>query len=132
MFIDEIQYMKEDELESLMTALHRVNQRSLPIVIMAAGLPKIAKIAGDVKSYAERLFQFVEIGTLAAEDARKALTEPATQFHVTYEPDALQYIIDVTEGYPYFLQEYGKWVWESATSCGRHYESGCGSCLSKI
>lgn len=113
LFIDEIQYMKEDELESLMTALHRVNQRSLPIVIMAAGLPKIAKIAGDVKSYAERLFQFVEIGTLAAEDAKKALTEPAAQFRVTYEPDALQYIIDVTEGYPYFLQEYGKWVWEA-------------------
>lgn len=113
LFIDEIQYMKEDELESLMTALHRVNQRSLPIVIMAAGLPNIAKIAGDVKSYAERLFQFVEIGTLAAEDAKKALTEPAAQFRVTYEPDALQYIIDVTEGYPYFLQEYGKWVWEA-------------------
>lgn len=113
LFIDEIQYMKEDELESLMTALHRVNQRSLPIVIMAAGLPNIAKIAGDVKSYAERLFQFVEIGTLATENARKALTEPAAQFHVTYEPDALQYIIDVTEGYPYFLQEYGKWAWET-------------------
>ena len=113
LFIDEIQYMKEDELESLMTALHRLNQKGLPIVIMAAGLPKIAKIAGDVKSYAERLFQFVEIGTLTAEDAKKALTEPAAQFHVTYEPEALQYILDITEGYPYFLQEYGKWTWEA-------------------
>lgn len=113
LFIDEIQYMKEHELESIMTALHRLNQRGLPVVIIAAGLPKIAKIAGDVKSYAERLFQFVEIGTLSDEEAKKALAEPAAQFHVTYDEDALAYIIAVTEGYPYFLQEFGKWAWES-------------------
>lgn len=113
LFIDEIQSLTDAELESLMMAIHRSNQRGLPLIIMAAGLPKIAKLAGDVKSYAERLFSFISIGTLGQEDAEKALQEPASRFGVTYESQALEKILDVTEGYPYFLQEYGKWVWES-------------------
>lgn len=113
LFIDEIQGLTDAELESLMMAIHRSNQRGLPLIIMAAGLPKIAKLAGDVKSYAERLFSFISIGTLGKEDAEKALQEPASRFGVAYEPQALANILDVTEGYPYFLQEYGKWAWES-------------------
>lgn len=113
LFIDEIQGLTDAELESLMMAIHRSNQRGLPLIIMAAGLPKIAKLAGDVKSYAERLFSFISIGTLGKEDAEKALQEPASRFGVAYEPQALTKILDVTEGYPYFLQEYGKWAWES-------------------
>lgn len=113
LFIDEIQGLTDAELESLMMAIHRSNQRGLPLIIMAAGLPKIAKLAGDVKSYAERLFSFISIGTLGKEDAEKALQEPASRFGVTYAPQALTKILDVTEGYPYFLQEYGKWAWES-------------------
>lgn len=112
LFIDEIQYMKENEFEALMEALHRVNQKGYPLAIFAAGLPKIAKIAGDVKSYAERLFDFVEIGSLSAEAAALALIEPARKFSVHYDEDAVQEILTVTQGYPYFLQEYGKWVWD--------------------
>lgn len=113
LFIDEVQSLTDAELESLMMAIHRSNQRGLPLIIMAAGLPKIAKLAGDVKSYAERLFSFISIGTLDEKDAAKALQEPASRFGITYEPTALTKILDVTEGYPYFLQEYGKWAWES-------------------
>lgn len=114
LFLDEIQYMKESELEALMTALHRINQKGLPVVVFAAGLPKIAKITGDVKSYAERLFDFVEIGSLPELDAALALKEPARRFQVAYADDAVAHIVKVTAGYPYFLQEYGKWVWETA------------------
>ncbi len=112
LFIDEIQYMKENEFEALMEALHRVNQKGYPLVIFAAGLPKIAKIAGDVKSYAERLFDFIEIGSLPAAAAKLALTEPARRFSVRYTPGAVRDILQITQGYPYFLQEYGKWVWD--------------------
>lgn len=111
-FIDEIQYLKKAEFEALMEAIHRVNQKSYPIVIFAAGLPKITKIAGDVKSYAERLFDFIEIDSLNKEEAALALTEPAKRFKVQYTNEAVEKIITVTEGYPYFIQEYGKWIWE--------------------
>lgn len=111
LFIDEIQYLKDDEFEALIAAIHRVNQKALPVVIFAAGLPKIAKIAGDIKSYAERLFQFVSIGSLEREAAKLALAEPARRWQVSYSEDALAMILDVTECYPYFLQEYGKQVW---------------------
>ena len=112
LFIDEIQYMKENEFEALMEALHRVNQKGYPLVIFAAGLPKIAKIAGDVKSYAERLFDFIEIGSLPDAAAELALTEPARRFDVKFTSGAVRKILQITQGYPYFLQEYGKWVWD--------------------
>lgn len=112
-FIDEIQYMKSNEFEALMAALHRINQKGYPLVIFAAGLPKIAKIAGDVKSYAERLFSFIEIDSLLPKEAIAALIEPAKRLDISYADDALQEVIAITEGYPYFLQEYGKWIWES-------------------
>ncbi len=111
LFIDEIQYLKEDEFEALIAAIHRVNQKGLPVTLFAAGLPKVAKIAGDIKSYAERLFAFIAIGSLEPDAAHLALTEPAKKLGVTYTPDAIQEIIRITEGYPYFLQEYGRQVW---------------------
>ena len=110
-FIDEVQYLKDDEFEALIAAVHRANQRSLPLVVFGAGLPKIAKIAGDIKSYAERLFYFIEIDSLDEEAARLALERPASQLGVTFERAALDKIIEITEGYPYFLQEYGQQVW---------------------
>lgn len=112
LFIDEIQYIKDDEFEALMEAIHRTNQKNYPIVIFSAGLPKIAKIAGDVKSYAERLFDFIEIDSLNNEEAKLALIEPAKKFQINYTDEAVNKIIEITQGYPYFLQEYGKWVWE--------------------
>lgn len=112
LFIDEIQYIKDSEFEALMEAIHRTNQKNYPIVIFSAGLPKIAKIAGDVKSYAERLFDFIEIDSLNNEEAKLALVEPAKRFQINYTDEAVNKIIEITQGYPYFLQEYGKWVWE--------------------
>ena len=112
LFIDEIQYIKDDEFEALMEAIHRTNQKNYPIVIFSAGLPKIAKFAGDVKSYAERLFDFIEIDSLNNEEAKLALIEPAKRFQINYTDEAINKIIEITQGYPYFLQEYGKWVWE--------------------
>ena len=112
LFIDEIQYIKDSEFEALMEAIHRTNQKNYPIVIFSAGLPKIAKIAGDVKSYAERLFDFIEIDSLNNEEAKLALIEPAKRFQINYTDEAVNKIIEITQGYPDFLQEYGKWVWE--------------------
>lgn len=112
LFIDEIQYIKDSEFEALMEAIHRTNQKNYPIVIFSAELPKIAKIAGDVKSYAERLFDFIEIDSLNNEEAKLALIEPAKRFQINYTDEAINKIIEITQGYPYFLQEYGKWVWE--------------------
>lgn len=113
-FIDEVQYLKDDEFEALMAAIHRCNQLGLPLVIFAAGLPKIAKIAGDIKSYAERLFKFVPVDKLEEEDAKLALTKPASKLGVSYEENALTEILRHTECYPYFLQEYGQQAWNFA------------------
>ncbi len=111
LFIDEIQYLKDDEFEALIAAIHRCNQKGLPVALFGAGLPKVTKIAGDIKSYAERLFHFVSIDSLQEEAARLALTEPARKLGVSYSDDAVKKIIKFTSGYPYFIQEYGKQVW---------------------
>ena len=111
LFIDEIQYLKDDEFEALITAVHRVNQKGLPVTLLAAGLPKVAKIAGDIKSYAERLFSFISIGSLENAAAKLALVEPAKKMGITFTEEAIDEILNITEGYPYFLQEYGKQVW---------------------
>lgn len=111
-FIDEVQYLKDDEFEALMAAIHRCNQLGLPIVVFAAGLPKIAKIAGDIKSYAERLFKFIPVDRLEEEDAKLALTEPAQKLGVNYTDEAIKEILKHTECYPYFLQEYGQQAWK--------------------
>ena len=111
---DEVQFLSVVELEALIAALHKTVQRQLPITLVGAGLPQIPRLAGEAKSYAERLFQFPTIGQLSQEEAADALTRPAGALGVTYAPAAVKAIIDFTEGYPYFLQEYGKLVWDRA------------------
>ena len=112
LFIDEVQYLKDDEFEALIAAIHRCNQLGLPIAVFAAGLPKIAKIAGDIKSYSERLFRFVPIDKLEPHDAELAITQPAARFGVCFDEEALAGILAETECYPYFLQEYGQQLWK--------------------
>lgn len=112
--IDEVQYLGEEDLRALIMALHRVAQRGLPFVLFGAGLPHVAGLAGEARSYAERLFDFPPVGPLDAESARRAISEPLRAERVTIAPEALTRIVDVTEGYPYFLQEWGKHTWNAA------------------
>lgn len=113
-FIDEMQYIADDELGALITALHRVNQSLLPVTMVGAGLPQLPGKFGNAKSYAERLFDFEVIGPLSAEDARRALHKPAQDEGADYEPAALDMIVAETQGYPYFIQEWGKHTWDMA------------------
>ncbi len=113
-FIDELQYVKEDELAALITALHRTSQRRLPIVMLGAGLPQVRGRMGQAKSYAERLFDFPEIGALTPEDARIAIAKPAQDEGVDIDGPALETVITQTQCYPYFLQEWGKHLWDVA------------------
>ncbi|MFG0320139.1 MAG: ATP-binding protein [Planctomycetota bacterium JB042] len=115
LFVDELQYVPEAELAALITALHRVSQRQLPVVLVGAGLPQLRGRTGKAKSYAERLFEFVEVGSLAEEDARVALAKPARDEGVAFEAAALDRIVRETGGYPYFLQTWGKHAWDAAT-----------------
>ena len=112
--LDEIQFLTVGQLESLIAALHRTVQRTLPITLVAAGLPQIPELAGEAKSYTERLFKFPSIGKLSEEDARLALVEPAEAQSVTFDDDAIELIVGYTEGYPYFIQEFGKAAWDLA------------------
>ena len=114
LFIDEVQYLKDAEFEALMAAIHRCNQLGLPLVLIAAGLPKNAKIAGDIKSYAERLFKFIPVDKLQEDDAKQALIQPAKKLGVQFTDAALSEILLQTDCYPYFLQEYGQQVWKYA------------------
>ena len=111
LLFDEIQFLQPQQLEALIAALHKLVQRELPVTLVGAGLPQIAELAGDAKSYAERLFKFPRIGELSDSDARRALSEPAKQEGVTFTSDALDLAAEVTGGYPYFLQELGYAVW---------------------
>lgn len=115
-FIDEIQYFSQKELGALIMAMHKVQQRQLPLVLLGAGLPILPGLAGESKSYAERLFSFPDIGALSEEDTTKALQEPAQAVGVSFEPIALREIFRLTKGYPYFLQEWGYQAWNLATS----------------
>lgn len=104
-FIDEIQYMKQNELGSLIAALHRTNQLGYPVMIIGAGLPKIYKMLSEEKSYSERPFLYKKIDSLTEEQSRKAIEEPAKKFGITYTDDAIKEIIAVTKGYPFFIQQ---------------------------
>jgi AAA ATPase domain len=115
LFIDELQYVEEEQLAALITVLHRAAQRKLPVVMIGAGLPQLRGQMGRAKSYAERLFDFPEIGPLDAVAAQDALAKPALAQQVVYEEAALQSILRQTRGYPYFLQEWGKHAWDVAT-----------------
>jgi hypothetical protein len=112
--IDEVQYFAEKELGALIMAMHKVQQRQVPVVLLGAGLPILPGLAGESKSYAERLFSFPEVGALIEQDAAKALREPAQNAGVFFEQDALDEIYKLTKGYPYFLQEWGYQSWNQA------------------
>ncbi len=112
-FIDEIQYMKQNELGALLTALHRVNQLGYPIMIIGAGLPKIYKMLSEERSYSERLFLYREIGTLTEEQSRKAIEEPVKKLGVVYTKDAIKKIIEITKGYPFFIQQMCQVVYKN-------------------
>lgn len=111
LLFDEVQFLSKTQLEALISALHKTVQRGLPVTMVGAGLPQIAELAGDAKSYSERLFKFPRIGNLDDSDARAALVEPAQAEKADYSDEALSLAIEVTGGYPYFLQELGYAVW---------------------
>ena len=114
--IDEIQYLSSLELNALIMAMHKMQQLQLPLVLVGAGLPILAGMAGDAKSYAERLFNFPDIGPLEEADANLALQDPVQEEEVEFEAVALHEIYRLTKGYPYFLQEWGYQVWNQAES----------------
>jgi DNA-binding CsgD family transcriptional regulator len=114
LFLDEIQYIEETQFAALISALHRCSQANLPITVVGAGLPQIRGLAGEAKSYAERLFDFPTVGPLAEDDARIAILKPAIEEGVTFEEDAVTSLLENTGGYPYFLQEWGKHAWDVA------------------
>ena len=114
LFVDELQYVREDELAALITALHRAAQRQSPVTLVGAGLPQLRARTGSAKSYAERLFDFPEVGPLDREAARRAIEKPARAEGVTIAADALDRILAQTLRYPYFLQEWGKHAWDAA------------------
>src|SRR3954447_8507771 len=111
---DEVQFLTTAELEALIAALHKTVQRQLPITLVGAGLPQLPRLAGEAKSYAERLFEFPMIGQLSEHEATEAILRPVEPLDVEYESDAVNAIVAYTEGYPYFLQEYGKLAWDHA------------------
>ncbi|TPE59564.1 ATP-binding protein [Sandaracinobacter neustonicus] len=112
--IDEIQYVKEAEMAALISALHAVAQAQLPVAMVAAGLPQLLGQMGRAKSYAERLFEYVEVAALVPGEARNAILIPIEREEESIEPAAVEAIVAATEGYPYFLQEWGKHAWDLA------------------
>ena len=120
LLIDELQYFSEKELSALIMAMHKMQQRQLPMVLLGAGLPILPRLAGESKSYAERLFSFPDIGALSEPDANKALQDPTQAVGVEFEPAALKEIFRLTQGYPYFIQEWGYQSWNRAAASPLH------------
>ncbi|MDE8342285.1 MAG: ATP-binding protein [Acidocella sp.] len=116
LFVDEVQYFQTAELSALIMAMHRIAQENMPVILFAAGLPQIIALFGNSKSYAERLFDFPEIGPLGPADASAALSKPAAVEQVRFSEQALGYIFSQSRGYPFFLQEWGYHTWNIAKS----------------
>ena len=114
--VDEIQYLSQKELGAIIMAMHKMQQKQLPLALFAAGLPVLPGMAGESKSYAERLFSFPEIGALSEVDAAKALRDPARDVGVEFQDDALKEVFRLTQGYPYFIQEWGYQSWNMAVA----------------
>ena len=112
--IDEAQDLSRDELKALCAISHQAGQRNWPFLVALAGLPNLPRLLSEAKSYAERLYAYTEITQLRDDAARQALTRPAAGEHVTWEDDAVSYVVTETQGYPYFLQEYGQATWDAA------------------
>lgn len=113
--LDEIQFLDEAALEALIAAIHKTVQRQLPITLVGAGLPQLPRLAGEAKSYAERLFRFPRIGALSDQAAAEALIDPARELGVEIDGRAVRTVLTYTEGYPYFIQEYGRLLWDRAS-----------------
>lgn len=113
-FIDEIQYLGSKEMSALIIALHRIQQLQLPLVFIGAGLPILPALVGESKTYAERLFFFPDVGPLSKEDVEEALQEPVSTMGVRFTKESLKEIFHLTEGYPYFVQEWGYQAWNHA------------------
>jgi hypothetical protein len=111
---DEMQFLRPDQFGPFVAALHRCVQRSLPVVFVGTGLPQVPKLAGEAKSYAERVFNYSSIGRLPTEAARLAIAEPARRQGVRYDAKALERMVEICDGYPFFVQHYGKFVWVRA------------------
>ncbi len=114
LFVDELQYLKEDQFAALISALHRCAQSSLPVAMVGAGLPQLPGRAGNAKSYSERLFDFPIVGALNREEAKKAIVKPAESKGVRFTDESIEKIFSKTKGYPYFLQEWAKHSWDVA------------------
>jgi hypothetical protein len=114
LFIDEVQYLSVHELAAVVVSCHEIAQRNLPLFFVGAGLPQIAALAGDAKSYAERLFDYPQVDSLDESAARAALQKPIIEAGAAIEDGAIKAILDVTQGYPYFIQEWGFRVWNAA------------------
>jgi len=113
-FLDEMQYLAQDQFAALIAALHRCAQDRLPVTLVGAGLPQLRALAGNAKSYAERLFEFPTVGALDRTEAELAIVKPAREQGAEFTPDAVDEILTQTHGYPYFLQEWGKHSWAIA------------------
>jgi DNA polymerase III delta prime subunit len=116
LLLDEVQYLSETELGAVIMAMHQVQQRQLPIVFVGAGLPILPALAGNSKSYAERLFKFPDVGPLSEPDAAKALRDPTRAAGVEFQEAALAAVFRLTNGYAYFVQEWGSQCWNIAES----------------
>jgi hypothetical protein len=113
--LDEVQFVPAREFGPFVVGLHRINQKALPVTCVAAGLPSLPALVGNAKSYAERLFEYPRIDQLSRADAHAALADPARRLDVIWEQAALDHVFAQTAGYPYFLQEYGKYTWDVAS-----------------
>lgn len=116
LLVDEMQYLQEADLRALIMAMHRLSQENRPFVLVGAGLPSLLGLTGRARSYAERLFNFPVIGPLSSDEAKRAIRDPVVAAGADIEPDALDEIFRVTQGYPYFLQEWGSHSWNRAAS----------------
>ena len=114
LLIDEVQYLSEPDLSALIVAIHRISQEGLPILLVGAGLPQIARLAGDAKSYAERLFHYMEVAALDPSSAARAIEKPILEEEARIDPAALKIIVKGTQGYPFFLQAWAAVAWDIA------------------
>ncbi len=114
LLIDEVQYLSDADLSALIVSIHRVSQEGLPVLLVGAGLPQIARLAGEVKSYAERLFQYPPVGALDDAAAGQAIEKPIIDEDAGITAEALELIIKRTQGYPFFIQEWASVVWNNA------------------
>lgn len=112
--IDEVQYLSEADLSALIVSIHRMSQEGLPVLLVGAGLPQVARLAGEAKSYAERLFLYPGVGALDPDSAAQAVEKPITDEDAQIAPEALNTIVERTQGYPFFLQEWASVAWNNA------------------